>query len=719
MKTIHASQAADIIKLVRERLGKRWVIAAPLGLGKPNRLLNALYDEANADPKVEMKLLTALSLARPRPGSDLEQRFLGPLLKRWWGDDYPDLQYLSDLKRGQLPANVELHEFYIQSGALLGNSYAQRNYISVNYTHVARDVAAFGVNLLVQMVARRETPQGPRYSLSCNTDVSFDLKDILAREGRQVLTIGVVHPELPFVGNDAEVGPEFFDAVLDDPGHRLFALPRQPVEDAEFALGLHASTLVKDAGTLQIGIGALSDALVYALTLRQHQNSSYRQAVEPLMDAHGKLLAAKWGGLAPLQEGLYGASEMVMDGFMYLHQAGILKRRVYDLLPLQKLLNHGHIREILRADDVEALIGGGVYPRQWSAAAVEQLIELNLLPAGTRLRLPDGLQLPEGDLLDLELAQPASKARLGLWLDGRRLGGGRYLHGAFYLGSAALYDWLRGLEGEDYSGLCMTRVSHINELYGGLEELHKAQRHEARFFNTCMMHTLLGAAVSDGLESGQVVSGVGGQYNFVAMAHAMQNGRSALMLRSTRSSGGKTTSSILFNYGHSTIPRHLRDLVITEYGIADLRGQTDEEVIKRLLAISDARFQPSLVQQAQAAGKLDPGFVIPERWKRNTPETIQAALAPAKAAGLFKLFPFGSDFDAVEERLVPALRWLKAESTRSLGKLRMLRHALSAGAPRPEEAVYLERLQLARPANRAERLTRGAVLAALRATASA
>ena len=35
------------------RLGKRWVAAAPLGLGKPNRLLNALYRHAKADPSIE------------------------------------------------------------------------------------------------------------------------------------------------------------------------------------------------------------------------------------------------------------------------------------------------------------------------------------------------------------------------------------------------------------------------------------------------------------------------------------------------------------------------------------------------------------------------------------------------------------------------------------------------------------------------------------------
>jgi hypothetical protein len=56
---------------------------------------------------------------------------------------------------------------------------------------------------------------------------------------------------------------------------------------------------------------------------------------------------------------------------------------------------------------------------------------------------------------------------------------------------------------------------------------------KARFMNTTMKVTLLGAAASDALESGQVVSGVGGQYNFVAMAHALPDARSILMLRAT------------------------------------------------------------------------------------------------------------------------------------------------------------------------------------------
>src|SRR4029077_8641306 len=141
----------------------------------------------------------------------------------------------------------------------------------------------------------------------------------------------------------------------------------------------------------------------------------------------------------------------------------------------------------------------------------------------------------------------------------------------------------------------MRGVAFVNQLYGADQELRILQRRAARCINTTMMVTLLGAAVSDALESGQVVSGVGGQYNFVAMAHALPDARSILCVRATRTRHGQTTSNIVWSYGHETIPRHLRDIVITEYGMADLRGAPDAEVIAALLNVADSRFQPHIL----------------------------------------------------------------------------------------------------------------------------
>ncbi|WP_257385322.1 acetyl-CoA hydrolase/transferase C-terminal domain-containing protein [Tahibacter caeni] len=705
---------AETVARILAHGGGQLRLAAPLGLGKPNVLLNALYEAVVADERQSLHVFTALSLLRPKAGSELERRFLQPFVERHFGADYPDLAYAVALRDGTLPARVRVSEFYLQSGALLRNDRAQREYASLNYTHVARDLAGAGINVVVQLVARRVDGGRERLSLASNPDVTQDLLDEMASAGKpRPLVVGVVHPRLPFVANEAEVNADFFDLLLDDPAcdHVLFALPREPVSAAEFALGLHASSLVRDGGTLQIGIGALSDAVVHALLLRQRNNEAYRGALEAVGGAGP--LAAAVGGLGPFVHGLYGASEMVMDGFMHLAKGGVLKRRVYDDFAIEQALAEGLIGDTLRTGDVERLYAAGALPALIHLPELARLVRCGLLPEGSRIEAEQVL-LPDGTAVPCDQREMSARAALGRAMTGRRLRDGRYLRGAFFLGSAEFYRWLASLDGDDFDGLSMTRVSDINQLYGGRETLDALQRRDGRFFNTCMMATALGAAVSDALEDGRVVSGVGGQYNFVAMAHALRDGRSVLMLRASRGSGAAARPSILWNYGHTTIPRHLRDVYVTEYGVADLRGKSDEDCVKAMLAISDARFVDGLAAQAKAAGKLAPEFRVPDEWRRNTSERLAAALAPFARRGLFDAFPFGTDFTPVELQLAGALRWLKQRGAGWGGRLDLLRRALFGGAARAEEAEALARMDLAAPRTAGQRVLRRLVLAGLR-----
>ncbi len=272
--------------------------------------------------------------------------------------------------------------------------------------------------------------------------------------------------------------------------------------------------------------------------------------------------------------------------------------------------------------------------------------------------------------------------------DGARLlREGHWLNGGFYLGSSDLYHWLGSLPPDQAVGIGMTRISHINELYGGNEMLERLQRRDARFFNTCMMMTALGSAASDALEDGRVVSGVGGQYNFVAMAHALRDGRSILLLRSTRHSKGNTASNILWEYGHCTIPRHLRDIVITEHGIADLRGATDEDCVHAMLALTAAPFQAGLLTAAKAGLKLDADYALPPALAANTMESLNLRLAPFRKSGLLPDYPLGCDFTVTEQRLVKALSWLKSATERTPGKLKTIVQALRANPSRDPEAM--------------------------------
>lgn len=638
----------DAVDRLLARAGDRLALAAPLGLGKPHRLLNAITRRIAADPTRSLHLLTALSLTPPAPGHGLQRRFLAPFVARHFGSDFPALDYALQMRAGTLPANIRVEEFYFQSGGLLGADAAQRDYASLNYTHVARAVAARGIDALVQKAARE--PGGTRLSLSSNPDLTFDLLDAIARRGdARPLLIAEIDPELPWLDGPCAVGADFFDVVVDLPGPAptLFALPREPVGDVDHAIGLYASALVRDGGTLQIGIGSLADALCHALVLRHTRNADYLAALEALEPGYAaSALVRAVGGTAPFVQGLYGASEMVNDGFRLLADAGILSRRVID-----------------------------------DAAAMT--------------RLNDGS------------ADDADRARLDAE--------GRWLDGAFYLGSKELYRWLRDMPPERARGIGMTRVSHINELYGGNETLERAQRRDSRFFNTCMMMTALGAAVSDALADGRVVSGVGGQYNFVAMAHALHDARSALMLRATRGGGATTTSSIVWNYGHTTIPRHLRDLVICEYGVADLRDRSDGECVAAMLAIADDAHRPALAAAARAAGKLA-AEAVPAPAPRNTRAALQARLAPLRRTGVLPDYPQGCDFTAVERRLVRALAWLRAATAGRGARLRTLAAALAPNPHRDDEA--LARMDLVAPAGLGDRLQARLLRLALARTAA-
>lgn len=611
----HFEDAEAIADAIIRDVGRKIVLALPLGLGKANHIANALFARAAADPSIDLSIYTALTLEAPKASSELERRFLGPVAERLFGG-YPALAYAQAARAGKLPPNIHVSEFFFLAGRWLSVPGAQQNYISANYTHAARFLMERGVNVVAQLVSKRVVGGETRYSLSCNTDLTLDFLSARAAGTTSFKLVGQVNSELPFMPGEADVSCGIFSHVLDSAAtdFQLFATPKEPVSLAEYATGLHVARLMPDGGTLQIGIGRMADAAVRSLILRHKDNAHFREAA-------ARLSPVADGGPAredaPFAEGLYGVSEMFVEAFLELIKAGILKREV----------------------------------------------------------------------------------------------DGALLHAAFFLGSRSFYRALREMEEATLSRLQMTTVSFTNELYGD-EALKTRQRAKARFVNNAMMVTLLGSTVSDGLEDGRVVSGVGGQFNFVDQAFALPDARSIITLGATRQAGGKTVSNILWSYGHSTIPRHLRDIVVTEYGVADLRGKSDRDTIAAMLSIADSRFQPELLRRAKEAGKIEKSFEIPRHRRDNTPARIAAALAPLASRGLIPPFPFGSDFTEAELCLMPALQILKAASPSRL--LGLFLQGLVSSAPNEAEAACLARMGLLRPSTGAERLYRLLVLSALR-----
>ncbi|MDX5336482.1 MAG: acetyl-CoA hydrolase [Marinobacter sp.] len=714
---VYYDDANACVDRVIERVGKRITLGLPLGLGKPVRFANALYQRAKDDPEIQLHIVTALSLLAPEGASSLEKRFLGPFTKRLYGN-IPELDYARDVNRNRLPDNVTVSEFFFKAGSYLNNQSQQRHYVCTNYTHAVRDLMAQGVNVLGQLMSPGEDHGRPGHlSFSCNPDLTLDILPLLRKReaaGTPVAVVAELNHHLPWFGHHAEVEASQFDVIL---SHRasdypLFSAPQMAVSPADHLIGFYASSLLKDGGTLQVGIGSLGAALVHSAILRHKHNDAWKAVFDHLQVQDQFPVVQEYGGTEPFEQGLYGCSEMMVDGFVYLLQEGILKREVYNHPELQNLINRGELTETPSLEALDVLHNAGLIASPLRARDVNWLVRHGVLRdqvefKGGRIRLNEEVSV-EADLSNADTRKALEALALG-----DKLAGGIAMHGGFYVGPEKFYQALRELSDDQRDKICMTSVNFINHLYDhrfGDQKLKVAQRVHGRFINSAMMYTLNGSAVSDGLADGRVVSGVGGQYNFVAMAHELPGARSILALRATRVSAGKTVSNIVFNYAHCTIPRHLRDIVITEYGIADLRGQSDEQVFLRLIRIADSRFQESLLAQAKKAGKVKADFKLPAHWRQNTPEKVARALKAGGEGDWFPAFPFGKDFTDEELKLGKALKGLKAATATPRGKLTTIWQALKADDEKGRYDALLDRMGLKKPSGFREKLDRKLVI---------
>jgi len=465
-------------------------------------------------------------------------------------------------------------------------------------------------------------PTQTRVSLGSNTDVTLDMLPYIAARraaGLPVVFAGELNANLPCMLGEAEIDRQQFDVMLEEKGqhYQLFAPPKEPVSLVDYAMALHAATLIKDGGTLQIGIGAFADAFAHALILRHTRNGDFRSLLQRLAAP----LAAE-PELDPFSIGLYGCTEMLVDAFLALKEAGILARRV------------------ATGDGQKAL-----------------------------------------------------------------------LHAGFFIGDQSFYRRLREMPAEELSEIRMTAISYTNTLAGDSAR-KRAERKHARFVNTAMTATLLGAVSSDALEDGRVVSGVGGQHDLVAMAHELADARSIIAVRSTHRQGRRSSSNFAWSYGNATVPRALRDIFVSEYGIADVRGKSDRDTIAAMLSIADSAFQDGLMAQARRAGKLEQAFALPPQAAGNRLARIEAALLPARRSGLLPTFPLGSEMSEVEQSLIGPLLTLKTAGYGEL--LRILAAGLARAGAAEDERAPLARLGLAAPATFGERAWRVLIAGALR-----
>ena len=157
----------------------------------------------------------------------------------------------------------------------------------------------------------------------------------------------------------------------------------------------------------------------------------------------------------------------------------------------------------------------------------------------------------------------------------------------FAMGTRALYDWLEGREEVRFLPV---------DLVNDPSRIGRNRRMVS--LNGALEIDLQGQVVADSIQGAQY-SGIGGHEDFMAGAGLGEDDRSLLCLPATALVSGQRVSRIARQLSPGslvTTPRHQVDVVITEFGAAELGGCTARERAERLAAIAHPDFRAELAK---------------------------------------------------------------------------------------------------------------------------
>lgn len=156
----------------------------------------------------------------------------------------------------------------------------------------------------------------------------------------------------------------------------------------------------------------------------------------------------------------------------------------------------------------------------------------------------------------------------------------------FLMGSRRLYDYVHNNPEVE-----MYPVNYVND------PVVIAKNDNLVSINSCVQIDLLGQVVSESIGPVQI-SGVGGQIDFIRGASMSRGGRSILAMNST-AAGGKISKIVPFIDQWSAVTTSRNDVqyIVTEYGIAELRGHTMRDRARSLIEIAHPNFRDSLKEE--------------------------------------------------------------------------------------------------------------------------
>lgn len=156
----------------------------------------------------------------------------------------------------------------------------------------------------------------------------------------------------------------------------------------------------------------------------------------------------------------------------------------------------------------------------------------------------------------------------------------------FLMGTKRLYDFVN-----DNPSIEMRPVNYVNDPRVIMLNDNMVS------INSCVQVDLMGQVCSESVGNRQI-SGVGGQVDFVRGASMSNNGRAIIAMPSTAAKG--TISKIVVNLDEGsavTTSRNDVDYIVTEYGIAYLKGKTLRERAVALINIAHPEFREELAQE--------------------------------------------------------------------------------------------------------------------------
>jgi acyl-CoA hydrolase len=302
-----------------------------------------------------------------------------------------------------------------------------------------------------------------------------------------------------------------------------------------------------------------------------------------------------------------------------LHRAGddpqrLLVVEVSEAYPRTFGLGDQH-RHALHVDEIDVLVrstdaplalpGGEAPPTDVDKAIARHAVDY--MPSGATLQtgigsIPSQIAtlLAEGDGRDYGLhSEMFTDGCMRLHIAGKVTNAAKGQYNGvsvttFAFGSPELYSWLDG--NEEVAFLPVEIVNSPEVI---------AANNVMVTINGALAVDIQGQVVADTISGGQF-SGIGGAEDFVAGAGLELSDRSLICLPSTFERDGVLQSRIVPWFGPGaviTTPRHQVDVIVTEYGAAELEGKTVRERGKALAAIAHPQFRDDLLAAAERAAK--------------------------------------------------------------------------------------------------------------------